>query len=220
MTNLFLVPQWFYGYDIALELLFALITLAVGLVALKVHRLSSQAQVKLFGYSFLLIASSYFFKSVINFLILSKIRGGTCTACKISDILLYDNIGMIGYMILFAIGLGTIGYMTLKIDNWKAHTLLILILALAIIFSINKVYIFYLLSSILLVYILGYYIYNFIKNKQRKVILIIIAFSFLLFGSIHFLISVNHSIFYVIGHVLELVAYALILLNLLLAIKK
>ena len=220
MADIFLVPQWFYGYDVALELLFALITLAVGLVALKVHRLSNQKTAKLFGHSFLLISASYLFKSVMNFLILPQLKGGECVTCRISDILLYNNIGMIGYMVLFVAGLGTIAYMTLKIDNWKAHTLLLLVLSLAIVFSINKVYIFYLLSSILLVYILGCYLYNHIKNKQHKAILIIIAFGLLLFGSIHFLFSVNHALFYVIGHMLELVAYALVLLNLLLAMRK
>ena len=56
---------------------------------------------------------------------------------------------------------------------------------------------------------------NFMKSKQPRQLFIILAFAFLLFGRAHFVLAVNHSLFYVIGHVLELFAYALILANLL-----
>jgi len=58
------------------------------------------------------------------------------------------------------------------------------------------------------------------RRKQKKNLLVLLAFCFLLFGSVHFLVSVNHALFYVIGHFLELIAYVLILTNLLLLMKK
>jgi hypothetical protein len=76
-------------------------------------------------------------------------------------------------------------------------------------------YVFYMVSSILLIFILIQLIANYMKNKQARQLFVIVGFAFLLFGRAHFVLAVNHSLFYAIGHILELFAYALILANLL-----
>jgi hypothetical protein len=43
--------------------------------------------------------------------------------------------------------------------------------------------------------------------------LVAAAFLFLLFGRAHFIMSVDHELFYALGHILELVAYIFILWN-------
>jgi hypothetical protein len=48
---------------------------------------------------------------------------------------------------------------------------------------------------------------------------VVLAFTFLLFGSLHYLLSVDHAIYYVIGHVLELFAYLCILANLIMVLR-
>jgi hypothetical protein len=41
-----------------------------------------------------------------------------------------------------------------------------------------------------------------------------------LFGTIHFIFSVNQALYYFIGHAMELIAYIFILINLILVVKK
>ena len=70
-----------------------------------------------------------------------------------------------------------------------------------------------------MIFITWHFIKNYMNKKHPNTLLIALAFLFLLFGSFHFLISVDHQLFYAIGHILELFAYLLILLNLYLVRK-
>jgi hypothetical protein len=220
MVDIFLIPTWFFGYDVLLELAFAIITLVVGLYSYKVYKLSGRKQVQTFSIAFFLISVAYLMQSITNFLIISKLNENVCQVLKINSITTLNNLGFYAYMLFFIIGLLILTHTTIKAKNEKLYSLLFVITLLAIIFSTNKLYIFYLLASVLLAYMVWYYFNNYLKNKQAKTLLVLAAFIFLLFGRIHFLVSVNHGLFYMIGHFLELIAYILILINLILIIRK
>lgn len=205
-----LVPKWFFGYDIALELALAVITLIVSLYAFKIYKLSEQRQSKLFGIAFLFFSISYFIQSFLNI----------CRIIKINNINIVNSIGVYTHINFFIIGLVTLTYMTLKIKSMKTYSLLLITMLLSLLFSANKIYLFYLLSSILLIYIIIHYFINYLKNKKPKALLVLIAFAFLLFGNIHFIFSINYGLYYVIGHFLELIAYLLILIDLILVVRK
>ena len=220
MVHLPIVPEWFFGYDIFLELAFAIITLVVSFYAFKIYKLSGQRQSKLFGTAFLFISISYFIQSFLNFFRISVLDENICEALKIVSVNFLNTTGIYTHIIFFGIGLITLTYMTLRIKNAKTYSLLAILFLLSILFSSNTLFLFYLLSSILLIYIVTHYLINYLKNKQTKTLLVLVAFAFLLFGSIHFIFSVNHGLYYVIGHFLELIAYLLILINLILVVKK
>lgn len=220
MANIYLVPKWFFGYDVILELAFAVITLIVGIYAFKIYKLSGQGQSKLFGIAFLFISVSYFIQSFLNFAIISKIDENICAALKINSVNVLNSIGLYAYALFFITGLLTLAYMTLGVKSAKIYSLSIIIIILSLLFTPNELYLFYFLSSVLLAYIFAHYFVNYLNNKKLNTLLVLIAFAFLLFGNIHFIFSVNHSMYYVIGHFLELIAYILILVNLVLVVKK
>ena len=213
MSLSYFAPSWFFGYDIALELIFTIITFVVAMFALKIYKATDQKQVKLFGISFLLMSISYFIESIFNFMILSKANEEICRVIKIQSIIFFDTMGIYAHMILMTLGLVTLVYMTFKTKKKRIFWLLLLTSLSGIILSRNKLYIFFVLSTIYLAFISWHFITNYLKNKQKKTLLIALAFLLLLFGDIHFMFSVNHQPFYVIGHVLELFAYLLILWN-------
>jgi hypothetical protein len=109
--------------------------------------------------------------------------------------------------------------MTLNTKSKRAYILIAVLSFIFILFSENIIYSFYLLSSIFLILIVFHYILNYFDNQDSKTLLVLTAFIFLLFGSIHFMFSVDHALFYIIGHFLELIAYVLTLINLLLVLK-
>jgi hypothetical protein len=218
MHYVYLVPSWFIGFDIIMELMFAVICLVVAAYAFKVYRLSGQRQPKLFGISFLFISASYFVQSILNSLIVFEINERVEESFDISVGVL-NGAGLYLHILLFMAGLLTLAYMTLHIKSVKAYSLLITLLLLPLVFSQNRLYLFYILSSLLLIFILMHYAINYWSNRQKKTLLVLVAFMFLLVGSIHFVLAVNHAVFYVIGHVLGLVAYLLILSNLILVVK-
>jgi hypothetical protein len=215
-----MVPSWFFNYGMLFELAFAIITLIVGIFAFKIHKLSEQKSAKLFGISFIFISLHYFIQSLLNFSILSTLNQNVCNLMKIDSVNSLNIMGAYSHMLFFIIGLATLTYMTLKIKNKTAYTLLLAITLVSIIFSENKLLLFYATASTFLIFITIHYIKNYLKNKQIKTLFILIAFIFLLFGNLHFIFSVNHATYYVIGHFLELIAYLLILLNFILVQKK
>jgi hypothetical protein len=220
MTNLPFIPNWFFGYDILLELTFAIITLIVTLFAFKIYKLTRQRQPKLFAISFLFISLSYFVRSFVNFAIVMKLNENICQALKIVNVNTWDTFGVYVYIILFMIGLITLTYMTCKIASPKMYLLLLSLTIFSLLLSTNALSLYYVMSSILLIFIVIHYFKNYVKRKQAKTLLVLIAFVFLFFGNVHFIFSVNHGLFYIIGHFLELGAYSLILTNLILVIKK
>ena len=216
----YMAPQWFYGYDVGFELLFAVITIIVAIFAYRIYKATNQNYAKYLSIAFFLIGLSNIFQSIINFLILTKLNENICGFVKIQSVAYFNTIGAYIHMILFLIGLVYLVFMTFKSENKTILTLLVLVSLLSMFLSSNILYTFYLLSSIYLIIISLYFIRNYLKNKKTQTLLIAVAFLFLLFGSIHFLFSVNHQLFYAIGHLLEFIAYVLIFTNLIMVRKK
>jgi hypothetical protein len=110
-------------------------------------------------------------------------------------------------------------YMTFKTRS-KSIWAMIAISTAAILLSPNPFLIFYLIETICLLFISLYFCADYMHKKQPLTLVVSLAFLLLLFGSVHFFLSVNHQAFYVIGHFLELLAYLLILANLYMVLKR
>lgn len=220
MTNISFIPSWFFGYGVAFQLIFAIITLAVGLYSFRIYKLSEDRHSKYFGIAFLFFSISYFIQLILNIAMLLKLNEKIISLIEIRYILTLDIFYIFTHMILFTLGLVTICYMVLNIKNKGIYFGMLLLSFLFILFSINQISIFYIFSSLLLSFISIYYLRNYLKYARSKTIFMVIAFLFLLFGNIHFIFLMNHQIFYILGNFLELIAYILILINLLRVIKK
>jgi hypothetical protein len=212
-------PSWFYGYDIAFEVVFAIISLIIAVFAFRIFKASEQQFAKYLGVAFLFISASYFLQSLFNFLAISKINQNICGMIKFSSVA-FDAIGLYLHMMFFLLGIILVLYMALKFKGKLSLFLLIGVTLASMIFSSNPSLTYYLLSSIYLSIITWHHVTNFLKYRQTKTLLVALAFLFLFFGSFHYFFSINHQLFYVIGHFLELIAYILILANFYLVLKK
>ena len=215
-----LSPIWFYGYDVGLEVAFAIISLVVSIFAFRIYKKTSSRPVKLFGISFLLISISYFIESLLNLMIFFSLHRDVSTMMIISTIAAFEELGLFIHVIFMTIGLCILTYTTIKDKRLRFLWLILALTLLGIFASANTMYVFFLFASILLLFISWHFIVNFMKNRQTTSLLVAIAFIFLLFGKIHYLFSVNHQLFFAIGHILEFFAYVLILVNLYLVLKK
>ncbi len=219
MMNYAIVPHWFSGYNVLLEVLFAVITLLVGMYALRIYQFSGQRQIRLFGISFLLISAAYFVQSVLNFASSYSMLEG-CSRQAMNSVHAFSTAGIYAHMLFFVTGIVTLAYMTLRINDVKAYMLFLVTVIGSLLLSSNRLYFFYVLSSILLIYISFYYFRRYLQNRNKNSLIVFVAFLFLLFGKIHFIFSLNHGAFYVAGHLLEFIAYSLILANLLILIRR
>ena len=215
-----LSPSWFLGYDVVLEFIFAAITLTVASLGFRIYKKTSQKQAFYLAWAFMLMGISNLIQSVVNLLIISELNETTSLVTQLTEITSFNLFGLYVHMTFMLLGLSLLAFMTLKTKNIRALVLLIGLTLLSLILSKNHVVMFYALSALLLLTISEYYIKNFFKNKQTKTLLIAIAFVLLLMGSIRFLFVINHQSFYFIGHLIELVAYILVLINFFMVLKR
>lgn len=220
MADAYIVPSWFFGYGISLELIFAVITLVLGIYSFRIYRLSGQRQIKYFGLSFALISVSYFLQSFFKFRTILEINENITHVLPFIELEILNNIGLKLHMMFFLAGLVTLTYMTFKVRDAKIYSIMLILSTLAVFFSTKVLYLFHLTSTILLAYILSHYILNYIKKRKKSRPLILLAFIFLLLGSMDFFFSTAHGTYYVMGHILELIAYLLILANLIAVFRK
>lgn len=213
------VPQWFFGLSIVLEIVFAFAAALVAIYAFRVFYLSGQRESRIFSLAFVMIAVSYFVKAMVNLFIISEASEGL-RDISLAGLNKVGEFGIYGHMLLFLAGLVTICYMTFKQRNRRMY-LLILALAFVPIFFYNDItFIFNLVSSILCLYIVIYYLMEINTVKNNKVKLIALAFVMLFLSGISYVFTPDFYVGYMISHLLELASYILIVTSLVLTIRK
>ena len=216
----YMAPPWFYGYDIIMEIIFSIITLSVSIFSYRVFKATSQKYAKYLGIAFLSIGLSNIVQSALNFMILSKLNEPICKLMNIQSITFFNTITMYVHIIFFMIGLVFLTYMTFGSENLFILAITMIVSFMGIFLSQNVLQSFYFLASAYLAMISWHFIRNYLKNRKTNTLMIAIAFLFLFFGNVQFVFSEGQQIFYVLGHILELIAYSLILANFLMVRKK
>jgi hypothetical protein len=216
---MFVTPAWFFVYGIILEIFFAVITFLVSIYAFKIYKLTEEKQNRLFGTAFLFIAVSYVILFIMNIIILARLDDEISALIKLQAVYLFTLLGTYAHALLFLIGLVILAYVTLRIKNARVLAMLLTITIISVAFSNNKVFMFYVMASVLLLFTVIHYFINYINNKKMSTLLVLVAMIFLLFGTLHFMFAVQHEIYYVLGHLLEFIAYSLILINLIVILK-
>jgi len=217
--SLYYVPPWFYGYDIALQFLFGMITLIVSFYAFKLYRISSQRELKLFSGAFFFISLSYLIWAVLN-IFLIDLESSVVGVVEFENFrLLTDSVfglstlGVYAHVFFFITGVLTLAYMNFKVDRPRIYIFLITLVLPVIFFSYNVRLMTYLIASILFAHLSLFYAKDYLSSKGGRTALVLLAFVFLFFASLTFMYSGREPISYATGHLLTFVAYILILVN-------
>ncbi len=218
MATLYLLPNWFFIYSVIFEIIFALITGSVAFYAFKVYLLSKQKESKLFSIGFTFISASYILWAIVNLSLIDKLGDGI-SSVELGNIISLGMIGVYTHIFLFIIGLLTVAYTNLKTNNAKVYSLLAVLTILALFMTESKGSAYYVLATIFFGYIAATHLTSYIKNRNSKALIILIAFVLLFISHIYFIFAARSYIYYVIGHSVSLAGYILILLGLILIIK-
>jgi len=214
MSNIFITPQWFYGYDVALELVFAVVTLLVSFFAWKIFKVTGERNIRLFSLAFLFIALSYIVQSILNFVIMEQLDDTISTFINLQSVYLLNLFGIYMHAILFLIGMLLLAYVALKIHSFPTFILLFILIFTSLYFTPYKTFMLYLLSTVLLGFIVYYYLTNYWNNRKPTTLLVLISMILLFVGYLHFIFATDNMLYYIIGHVLELLAYLLVFVTL------
>ena len=210
MAPFLLDPAFVFGYDVVFKFIFVIITAAVSYYSFKFSKFSGSRKSFLFAVSFSLLSASYLVQGIFG---IGKFSQGL-------GFLVAYTIGIYLHLLLFAAATGLLSYINIGTKNKKTLALILLLSIIPIVLSPNSIYIGFVIVSLLLFFISVDYLTDYARGKKSKSLIISIAF-FLLFAShIHFILAVNHILFYAVGNFLELIAYLMILINLIIAITK
>ncbi|MBS3072676.1 hypothetical protein J4477_02490 [Candidatus Pacearchaeota archaeon] len=218
MTSVYYIPNWFFTTSIIFEIIFAVVTALVAFLSFRVYNLCRQKEFRLFGLGFTFISLSYVIWSLVNLFLLDQLNATT----KVLSFQQFVSLGALGiyfYMLLFIVGLVTLNCTILKDNNKSMYIIILLTSLVGIITSFNKGFTFQIISSILLAFLLIHFAHQVKRNKNAKAVLVFVAFLSLLASHIIFIFSTTQYVYYVAGHVFELIAYLLILARLSIVIK-
>lgn len=218
MHEIYLIPEWFLDFSVLMEILFSLVTLAVAISGIAIYRISKEKSLRRFSLGFLMISVSYAAWAALNGSIASKLDEGMLVL-SLTNPSAIQIAGVYAYVIFFIAGLVTLAYTTIKIDRPGVYYLLLGLAMTAVVASVSKFVTFRIVSLFLLTFIAYHYFNERYINENTKTSWVFLAFFLLVISNISFIFTANATT-YVIGHILELGAYSILLVNLLKTLRR
>lgn len=218
MPQLYFVPRWFFGYDIALEILFGIITLFVALYSFKMYRLSAQRESRILGIGFLCMSLGYFSWSFFN-LYLSSYLSHSIGPISLTSLSLAGSVAVYAYVAFFVVGCATLAYMTLPVRSDRVYVTLLTLSLLIIVFANQKALAFYFVSSYFLLLVLFHFFKTYYQYRHSGAFLMFVAFTFIFLGNVDFIFATLHEVHYFVGHVLHFIGYTITIITLLLLLR-
>jgi len=219
-SSFYLLPNWFFGYDVVLELLFGVVTALVAFFAMKVYSLSQERDFKILGFAFISISISYFLLAILNLLAASSQIRSEIITITLRDISVPSSMWIYGYVFFFILGLSMLTYLTFNVRNQRLFALIASMSFIVILFSKNAGIAFNFVAAVLLFYVFLYHFDKFLDSKARKVSFVMVAFLLLFLARISFAFSYFNPFPYVVDHFIELIAYFLIIISLFRVVRK
>src|SRR3989344_2634796 len=165
-----------------------------------------------------MISISYAAWAALNSNIASKLNDGMLVLSLVNPSTI-QIAGVYVYIIFFIAGLVTLAYTTIKIERPGVYYLLLGLAMTAVVASVSKFITFRIVSLFLLTFIAYHYFNEWFVNKNTKTSWVFLAFLLLVVSNISFIFTAN-AITYVLGHIIELGAYAILLISLLRTLRK
>jgi len=217
MAQLYLIPSWFFGFSLALEILFGIVTLAVATYSFLIYRYCPERKFKLFGLGFFSIALSYFFWAFVSWYVPFNL-GTTEEIVSLIDYTGLVIFGVYAHAFLFLTGLTTLTFLTFDIKGRRIYSLFLSLVLILFVFAEHKIIAFYFTSALLILYMMFYYGRGYFGEGHKNPYLLT-AFFFLFLGSVDFTLSAINHVHYVVGHIFYLIGYAFIIINFLIVLR-
>ncbi|RMD57614.1 hypothetical protein D6825_03500 [Candidatus Woesearchaeota archaeon] len=208
-------PQWFLGVDASLELLAAIITLAVTIAAFRLWRVVKTQKYATFTASFALLSAAFFVRSITDTIlegILLKVSNEIGAKIFLTGYITHIVLSLTAYLLLIGV--------TLKIKDMRVLSLIGFILVPGLFLSSSYYTSFYGLSLIMLAYITQAYWKNYKKCHRSSACLVFTAFFLLTTAQAAFLLEPYNEIWYVAAHLSQMLGFVSLLAALIKTLMK
>ncbi len=217
MLRLLFAPKWFYGIDIAFEIVSIIVAVLISYYSYKLYTISKKKEHKYFHIFFLMIAIAFVFKILTNFdlyfEVLNTLHIGSMQIQYISKNIstIYRFGGLFMYRLLtalFAYGLYMLSY---RKHDRKDLLLFVYFLSVLAFFSYYSYFLFHLTIIIILGFVSMNYWRNFKKKHTTNSKCVAYGFIMLSLAHLVFAIVEIDLALYVVAEVLQLAGFCLLL---------
>ncbi|MEK6983127.1 MAG: hypothetical protein AABX33_01010 [Nanoarchaeota archaeon] len=224
MVKLIYSPQWFYGKDILIDIISIFVLLLIALFSLKYYRIKKNRNYLYLASSFILLASSFLFKILMNLNIYYKFietkQFGLVTAVyqnmKQSHSLFFTSFLL--YYLLTLFGVYAL-YSTYQKQSMPNHLLLIYLIFISTYLTYPHYYLFHLTLLILLGLVAYTYSRRYINKKHFSTKLVAYSFWAITISQIFYIsIDLNNNL-YIIGELIQLVGYSSLLIAFIMVLR-
>lgn len=204
-------PAWAYGVDVAIQFFGALIALFIAIYGYKAYKLTKDKKYLYFGSAFGLLSFNLFLFVLmipalyIYYTYLSGVDPGMLLSVSHMLNFIYMFVTLMAYTVFVVIYAGMAR---------RSLMLLLgsLVFALVIYSYANVSFIgFNLVALLLLAFVIGYNLKNYIKKERSSSPLVLSAFALIALGHLFFILEIFNSLFYVLGHITQLIGYVCLL---------
>lgn len=209
-------PLWFLGIDVIFEAIFFLVTLFIAWYAWRIYRFGGGKPYETWSLGFLLISFSYLMSGVFNYLIyhelIEKANEGFLQVLELNSlyragIFLHDALFLLGFLLLLLVSLRVDDRI---VDGSLAAFMILIALGATYFQALSPLAVIILLTGI----IIGTY------RQRQGVTLVIAGLAAVLLAHVVYLFLTVASLAYALGHVLELVGFGLLAINMIIILSK
>jgi hypothetical protein len=218
-------PQYFNGIDSLLEIITVIVALLIAYYSYQLYKFSSDSKYKYFAWAFIAIFVAYIFKILTNvtiyYHIIDDVQLGRIELQFLSlrtSNLLYI-IGYFLYRFLFFFGLLGIWFTIEKVYNRKLLLLLAWFMFVVAFVSHYAYFFFHITIFLLLAFITHSYFMNQQKVAPRTAKLVTLSFAMLMLSHVLFIFEIISLDFYVVGTLIQTIAFSILLSTYILVLK-
>ncbi len=212
-------PPWFYGKDIAIDVLSALVVLLIGAFCFRNFLLDKKNKRQLFlSAAFVLLGLSFISKTLTNLLThsqawLSREFWITIFGTQvIKSYSFFSALGFMAYALLTLFGFYIIYALSSKDELSMNYVIIAYFILITTYFTRFTYFIIYLSAFIFLFAISRRYFLAYAEKKYKNTLLLGVSFSVITLSQFIFIFSSSNHSLYVIAEIIQLIGY-LFLLN-------
>ncbi|MDP7116392.1 MAG: hypothetical protein QF915_05005 [Candidatus Woesearchaeota archaeon] len=209
-------PQWFYGYDAAIDIVSVIVLGLLAFYAYKIFSFTGRKRDKYFALSFLSIALAFLSKVAMNLVIYyPKINKVAYDAVNLTvqytgQSRLAYVVGFLFYRFLVLLGLYGLYYVVTKNKNRYDIAIAMGLSTIIILFSSSQYFVFHVASAIISAGIVYNYLWYNRKQESKERLRVGWAFAAIFFSQLVFILTIFHDYFYVAGQLIQLVGFLIL----------
>jgi len=204
-------PDWFLEADVLFDVFFLLTTALVTTMGWRAYKFFDEERYKTFTTGFFFITGSYLLLTLSNLFIMLELREADYSLREVVSLINLTTMGFFLYAVLFLIGLVYLLILYMKVEQRAVKLLLFALVIFSVLLSHQVKSVFFVLTAMLLLFILVQLGANYRAKRKRNALLVLIGFAAVFVGEVLLVALFLTPMLYAIAGGLTLFGYLCIL---------